>query len=121
MSAMSKPSGHILYLFGAEIAQGETVESYFDDVLGLWTRNEDVRRDFEFEAPEFLFAGEVLSWNACGAAFDQREIILRFDFREWIFGMRVERSPCAARSVEQEQFGGQRMGGNICCAQLRDS
>src|SRR5258708_12774778 len=89
------------------------MEGYFDDVLGLWTRNEHVGRDFELEAPEFLLAGEMLCWGACGAPFDQRKIILRFGFSELIFGVRVERCACATGGVEAQKFSGQRMRSNI--------
>src|SRR5216684_2234608 len=45
---------------GADFANGEAVERDFDDVLGFWAGNQDVRRDFKSETPEFLFAGKVL-------------------------------------------------------------
>jgi hypothetical protein len=37
-------------------------------VFGFGARDEDVSIDFEFEAPEFLLAGEVLRGFAGGAA-----------------------------------------------------
>ena len=52
----------------AECADGEAIESDFDEVLGFGAGDEDVGSDFEFQTPEFLFAGEMLRWFAGGAA-----------------------------------------------------
>jgi hypothetical protein len=97
----------------AEFADGQAVESYFDEVLGFRARDEDVGSDFEFEAPEFLFAGEVLRGFAGGAAAEEREI--RFDCLgiEDFFGVGVEPGAVAAGDVEEEEFGGECVGGDV--------
>jgi len=55
----------------AEFADGEAIESDFDEVFGFGTWDEDVGSDFEFEAPEFLLAREVLRRFAGGAAAEK--------------------------------------------------
>ena len=65
MSAIEQSfAGHVLLRAGAEIAQRETIERDFDDVFGFRARNQNVWSDFKFEAPEFLFAGEMLYGNS---------------------------------------------------------
>src|SRR5207302_489651 len=53
-------AGESLFAAGAELADREAVERDFDDVFGFGAGNQDVRRYFELEAPEFLFAGQML-------------------------------------------------------------
>ena len=56
---------------GADFADGEAVERDFNDVLGFRAGDQHIRRDFKFETPEFLFAGEVLRGLASGATGKQ--------------------------------------------------
>src|SRR6267143_563951 len=57
-------AGERLLVAGAAFAEREAVEGDFDEVLGFGAGNQDVRRYFKLEAPEFLFAGEMLCWLA---------------------------------------------------------
>jgi len=108
-------------MFGAEITQRETVESDFDEVLGFGARDEDVWSDEKFEAPEFLFAGEVLGRFAAGAALKQSEIIFGDGGGKDFFGMREEPGAFAAGGVEKEEFGGEGVRGDFGGAELRDA
>ena len=69
-------AGASLFAAGAVFADGQAVESNFDDVLGFGAGNQDVRRYFKLEAPEFLFAAEMLGWLAGSAAGDEGEIAI---------------------------------------------
>jgi len=66
-----------LFAAGAELAEGEAVEGDFDDVFGFGAGNQNVGSHLKFEAPEFLFAGEVLGWFAGGSAVEEGEV--KFD------------------------------------------
>src|SRR5437667_7092031 len=78
-----------LLVAGANFADGEAVEHDFDDVLGFRAGNQDVRRDFKFEAPEFLFAGEVLRRLASGAAGEQAGKEMYLGIANYFFSMRL--------------------------------
>jgi len=104
-----------------QIAKGETIESYFDDVLGFRARDQDVGCDFQFETPEFLFAGEMLCGNTGSAIFNEREIRLGFRFGELVFGMRVDGSAGAAGGVEEQELGSEGVGGDVGGAELSDA
>jgi hypothetical protein len=91
---------------GAEFADDEAIEGYFDEVFGFGAGDEDVGSDFEFQAPEFLLAGEVLRGFAAGAAAEEREISFNGLGIEDFFGVGVEPGAVAAGDVEEEEFGG---------------
>jgi len=88
-------AGEGLFAAGAKFADGEAVESDFDEVLGFGAGNQDIGRDSKLESPEFLFAGEMLSRFASGAAGNQREIAICFRGADFFF--RVGVNPGAAR------------------------
>ena len=100
-------------------ALAEALERDFHDVLGFRAGNQHRGSDFEFEAPEFLFAGEILRRLACGAPRDRERKISRRGWIERFFGMAVEPSAIAAERVHQQQFGGERVRRNLRRAQLR--
>jgi hypothetical protein len=108
-SAICKPS---------ELADGESIEGDFDDVLGFGAGNQDVGRDFEFEAPEFLFAGEMLRGLPLRAAHNQRKEARSISGRDFFFRVRVNPGTVAAEDVEQQQLRREREGGDVCFAQL---
>jgi hypothetical protein len=89
-----------------EFADGQAIQSDFDEVFGFWAGDKDVGGDFEFEAPEFLLAGEVLRGFACGAAMEEREIGFEDLGIEEFLGVGVEPGAVAAGDVEEEKFGG---------------
>jgi len=89
-----------LFAAGAEFAEGEAVEGDFDEVFGFGAGDEDVGGDFEFEAPEFLLAGEVLGWFTVRAAGDKGEEAIGVGGGELLFGMGVEPGAVAAEDVE---------------------
>ncbi len=62
-------------------------ESNFDEMFGFGAGNQNVRSDFEREAPEFLFAGEMLYGNAGDAAVEKILIRERFFGGEFGFGV----------------------------------
>ena len=98
----------------------QTLESDFDYVLGFRTRNQDIGRDFEVQAPEFLMAGKVLRRDSAGAPRDQGEISLARRRVEFLFRMCVKPCAVAPERVHQQQFGSKRRGGNVLAFELRD-
>jgi len=90
-------------------------------VLGFRAGDEDVGSDFEFEAPEFLFAGEMLRGLARSAAANQRQIAFDGGRIDGFFGMGVKPGAVAAGYVEEKEFGGQRVGGDVGFAQEVDA
>src|SRR6266851_5735745 len=64
-------AGGFLGAAGAKFAERQAIEGDFDEVLGFGAGDQDVGCDLEFEAPEFLLAGEMLRGLACGAAQDE--------------------------------------------------
>jgi len=106
---------------GAEFADGEAVESDFEEMFGLGAGDEDVGSDFEIEAPEFLVAGEMLCGFAGGAAADQGEIVFGRRGVEESFGVGVEPGTIAAGDVEEEEFGGESVGGDVGFAEEMDA
>ena len=55
-----------------EFTQRQAVERDFDDMFRFRPGNKHVRRNFKFQTPEFLFAGEVLRGLAVRATINQR-------------------------------------------------
>src|SRR6267143_4401043 len=108
-----------LLVAGANFADGEAVERDFDDVLGFRAGNQDVRRDLKFEAPEFLFAGEVLRRLASGASGEQAGKEMYLGIANYFFRMCIEPRAVAAERVHKEQLGREGMRWNAGGAQLR--
>ena len=82
----------------------EAGECHFHNVLGFWAWNQHCGIYFEVEAPEFLFAGDVLGWFAGGAAIDAGEVFFCGGRIEQFFGMRINPGTIAANSVHQQNF-----------------
>src|SRR6267143_4088716 len=82
---------------GANFAGGEAVERDFDDVFGFRAGNQDLRRDLEFESPEFLLTGEVLRRFSSCSTRDEREKPLGVFLGNCLLSMRVEPSATAAQ------------------------
>ena len=99
----------------------QAFERNFDHMLGFRPRNQNVGRDFEIQAPEFLMAGEVLRRDAARAPGDQRKILLARGGVEFMFRMRVDPGAVAPERVHQQQFRGQRGGGHVLAFELRDA
>src|SRR6266404_3759485 len=98
-------AGGFLGAAGAEFAESQAVQGDFDYVFGFGAGNQYVGSDFEFEAPEFLLAGEVLGGLACGSAGDQIEKMPPFGVGDDFFRMRVEPGAIAVEHVKKEQLG----------------
>ena len=114
-------AGGFLRAAGAELAESEAIERDFDEVFGFRARNQDVRGDFKFEAPEFLFAGEMLRRFATGAASDQRQKCVDVGGIHRFFGMGVEPGAIALKNVEQKQFSREGVRGDARVAETRDA
>src|SRR6266481_2060808 len=99
-------AGKGLFAAGAEFAEGEAVQGNFDDVFGFGAGNQNVGSHFQFEAPEFLCAGEVLGWFTGNTARDQFEEQICVRGGNLFFGMGVEPSALAAEDVEEQEFCG---------------
>src|SRR5258708_37506123 len=104
---MQACAGECLCAARAAFANRETVEGNFDQVFSFRARNQDVGSDFELEAPEFLFAGEVLRRFAIRAARDECEEALGVRAGDLLFGMGVEPSAVAAKDVEERKLCGE--------------
>jgi len=104
-----------------EFVDGQAIESDFDEVFGFGAGDEDVGGDFEFEAPEFLLAGEVLRGFACGAAAEQGEIGFEDLGIEEFFGVGVEPGAVTVGYVEEQKFGGESVGRDAGFAQEMDA
>src|SRR6266705_984671 len=115
---VNRCAGEILFAAGAAFAEREAVEGDFDELLGFGAGNQDVRRYFKLEAPEFLFASEMLCWFAGGAACEERGETFGIGAGDLFFGIRVEPSAVATEDVEQQKFRGEREGRNVRVAQL---
>ena len=89
-------------------------------MLRFRARNQDILRDFKFESPKFLFAGEVLRRLACSAPADKREVTLGIESRKFFFGMRIDPRAIAAENMEKQQFRGERVRRDACSPQLRE-
>jgi hypothetical protein len=90
-------------------------------VLGFGAGDQDVAGDFEFEAPEFLFAGKVLGRFAGSAAHNQREVTVCVCGGDGLFGMRVEPGAVATEDMEEQKFRREREGGDVRFAQLGET
>jgi len=106
---------------GAELAQGESIERDFDEVFCFRAWNEDVWSDFKFQAPEFLFAGEMLRWFAIGAASEQRLECVNVRGIHRLFGMGVEPGAIALKDVEQKHFSREGIAGDVRVAETGDA
>src|SRR5450432_4298281 len=106
---------------GAEFAQGESIERDFDEVFCFRAWNKDVWSDFKFQAPEFLFAGEMLRRFAAGAASEQRLECVNVRGIHRFFGMAVEPCAIAVKDVEQEQFSRESVRRHARGAETRDA
>jgi hypothetical protein len=80
-------------------------EDGFDEVLGLWTGDEDVRCDAEGEAEELLSPGEVLERPIGGAVGDKRAEGIEVRRRHPVVTMGKE-----PRAVAMEYMGEQGLG-----------
>src|SRR6266850_311003 len=105
---------------GADFANSEAVEGDFNDMLGFRAGDQDVERNFEFEAPEFLFAGEVLRGLASGAAGEQAGKEMYLEIANYLFWMRVEPRAVAAERVHEEKLGRKGVRWNAGGAQKRE-
>src|SRR5260370_27959939 len=105
-----------LFAAGPAFANGEAVEGDFDDVFGFGAGNQDVGCYFKFEAPEFLFAGEVLRGFAVGAARNHGEVTLGVRGGDLLFGVRVEPGAAAAENAGGERSRGTGGQGNRALA-----
>ncbi len=90
-------------------------------MLGFGAGNQDVGRDFEGKAPEFLFPGEVLYWDTGDAAAEERLIRVDFFRSELGFGMGIKVGAFAMCGVEEKQLRGEGVGGDVSGSKLGDA
>jgi hypothetical protein len=99
-------AGRFLRAVGAKVAEGEAVQGDFDEVFGFGAGNQNVGSDFEFEAPKFLFAGQVLRGLARGAAREQRREAMRVGVGDDFFRVRIKPGAVATEDVQEKQLRG---------------
>src|SRR5208283_4132878 len=83
-------SGKTRRAAGVECTEGEAIERNLDEMFGFGAWNQNVRRNFEFEAPELLLTGEVLRGLTVRAALNEREKTAGGFGGENFFRMRIE-------------------------------
>ena len=111
---------------GAHIHQLGTLDSArqlqhsFDQMLGLGTRNQHRRRDYEIQAPEFLVPGDVLRWHA-GRTLGEHFFVSRRFFRsEFALGMRVQVGTIGAEDKHQQHLGVHAGRAHVSCVEMFD-
>src|SRR5579859_4509473 len=114
-------AGERSFSAGANFSYGQAIECDFDDMLGFGAGNQHLGSDFKLHAPEFLLAGDVLRWFAVGAPQNARNESMRFEARDYFFGMRVEPGAVAAEHVQEQQLRGQCVGRHVCVAKFSDA
>jgi hypothetical protein len=114
-------SGELGWTAGADFADSEAIEGDFEEMFGFGARDEGVRSDLEVETPEFLMAGEVLGGFAGGAAADQGEVSFSSLRVQEFFGVGVEPGAIATGNVEEEDLGGEGVGGDVGFAEKMDA
>src|SRR5580704_721822 len=83
--------------------------------------NQHITRNFKFQAPKFLFAGEMLGGLAVGATSNQREeSVQRFGIYRF-FGMCVQPGAVAPQNMQQKQFRGKSVGSDLLLAESQNS
>src|SRR5438128_7015254 len=87
---------------GAEFAESEAIEGDLDEMFGFRAGNQNVGSDFEGEAPEFLFASEMLDRYAGAAAIEEGLIHAGLFGGEFSFRMGIEIGAFALRGVEKK-------------------
>ena len=99
------------------------MEGSFNEVLGLWTWDEDRRGDFEREAVELLLAGNVLDGLVFEAARDERFVESFFNIGELARWMGEKSSARDLQGMKKQPFGvamsvGAEMlaGGQLLCS-----
>jgi len=86
---------------GTNFMNREAVERDFNDMLGFGAGNQDIGSDLEFEAPEFLLAGEVLCWFPGGATAKELCVTLGICGGKFFFGVRINPRSIVAKNVEE--------------------
>ena len=82
----------------------KSFEGNFNYVFGFRPRDQNVGRDFKFQAPKFLVAGEMLRRDSTCTVSDPLEILLTLRCIEFVLGMRVKPRAVVAECVHQQQF-----------------
>ena len=90
-------------------------------MLGFGPRNQDVGRDFEIQAPEFLTASQMLRRNAARTPSDQSKISIASRVVERCFRMRVEPRAVTLERMHQQELRSQSGGRHILAVELRDA
>ena len=76
-----------------------------DEVLGLGTRDERGRSDFQIKAEELLLASDVLNRLVLKAAINGSPICGELFRREAAVGVSEKRCAVDAENVQKQQFG----------------
>ena len=97
-AAYEGPPGHV---------HGGYVAAAFDEVLGFRARNEDVGRDAEVAAVEFLVAGDVLCRLAFDALVEIAAVVDPPQLDQFFVAMRNQPHAVMLRGVREQNFGGE--------------
>ena len=98
----------------------EPGERNFDQVLSLGPGNQHAGTDLEFQSPEFLPAGEVLSGNTLAAPIDEFAVSCSLSGTQFVFRMRIKPSTIVSEEMHQKQFRGESSGGHMARFERRD-
>jgi len=105
----------------ANFSNGEAVQSDFDNVFGFRAGNQHVGSDFKFQAPEFLFPGDILRGFAFGAPENERQESMRVEAGDHFFRMSVKPGAVAAEYVQEQQLRCERVRGDVRVTKLGDA
>ncbi len=98
----------------------QAFEGDFNHMFGFGARNQDIGRDFEIQAPEFLMSGEMLCRYAARAPRDQRKISARAPPRRVHFPDARKSRRGLSQRMHQQQLSGQPCGRHVFTFELRD-
>ena len=93
----------------------------FNHMLGFRPRNQDVGRDFEIQAPEFLMASQMLRRNAARTPRIKAKYRSRVALSSRCFRMRVEPRAVTLERMHQQELRSQSGGRHILAVELRDA
>lgn len=92
---------------------GQPLQRGFHEVFGFRARDEDVGRDAEREAVEFLFSGDVLDRLVPGAALDPLAVGGELPGRERRIGVGEQEGAVDPGGAHEEQLGVAARGGQV--------
>src|SRR5580704_17723093 len=111
----------MLFSPSAKLTHGEAIQRDFDEMFGFRAGDEDLRRHFEFESPEFLFAGEMLRRDSRCTPIEKGHVSFSLWTRKDFLGTRIQPGTISRRDVNKQEFCCERIRWNTGRAQPRNA